>query len=171
MPVTRYGCQIVFGDNVAFDNLIIDQARDPIGIAPLYYGHGSDGSVWFGSELKSLEGKVSELKEFPPGHVWQWNGETNDSKIVKYRSLPWEEPAHPVEAGLEDRVEETLAIVRDVLEESVVKRLMCDVPYGVLLSGGLDSSLVAAIAARHAAMRVEDDERSKAWFPRLHSFR
>ncbi|MBW2732320.1 MAG: asparagine synthase B [Deltaproteobacteria bacterium] len=132
-------------------------ARDPMGVVPLYWGWGEDGSTWFASELKALEGVCERFEPFPPGHRYA------DGELTRYYEPAWRERAAcTAQVSPED--------LRGALEKSVVKRLMCDVPYGVLLSGGLDSSLVAAIAARHAARRVEDDECSAAWWPRLHSF-
>lgn len=132
-------------------------ARDPIGVFPLYWGWGEDGSTWFASELKALAGVCRRFEQFPPGHYFF------DGKLVRYYDPAWQR----LEASTADVSPEQL---RAALEKAVVKRLMCDVPYGVLLSGGLDSSLVASIAARHSARRVEDNERSAAWWPRLHSF-
>ncbi len=132
-------------------------ARDPIGVVPLYWGWGEDGSTWFASEMKALTGVCKRFEPFPPGHYWA------DGELVRYYDPVWQsrEACTTLATG---------PMLREALEASVVKRLMSDVPYGVLLSGGLDSSLVAAIAARHAARRVEDGERTAAWWPRLHSF-
>jgi asparagine synthase (glutamine-hydrolysing) len=132
-------------------------ARDPIGVVPLYWGWGEDGSTWFASELKALATVCKRFEQFPPGHYYA------DGKLVRYYDPAWQSR----EVCTSELAHEEL---RGALEAAVVKRLMCDVPYGVLLSGGLDSSLVAAIAARHSARRVEDGERSAAWWPRLHSF-
>ena len=135
-------------------------ARDPIGIMPLYYGHDVHGQLLIASEMKALMDVCTEVTEFPPGHVW-CSGE--DAPQRWYRR-DWEK-FETVEEATSDP--EQLA---QALEESVVRHLMTDVPYGVLLSGGLDSSIVAALAAKHASMRVEDHEQSPAWWPRLHSF-
>jgi asparagine synthase (glutamine-hydrolysing) len=132
-------------------------ARDPIGVVPLYWGWGEDGSTWFASELKALATVCKRFEPFPPGHCYV------DGELMRYYDPAWQTR----EASREDANPERL---REALEAAVVKRLMTDVPYGVLLSGGLDSSLVASIAARHAGRRVEDGERSEAWWPRLHSF-
>jgi len=134
-------------------------ARDPIGIAPLYHGVGKDGSHWFASEMKALHDHCSRVEVFLPGHYWH----SSDPELRRWYQPSWlseDVPERPLE----------LSELREVVEKAVVKRMMSDVPWGVLLSGGLDSSLVAAIAARHAERRVEDDEQSAAWWPRLHSF-
>jgi asparagine synthase (glutamine-hydrolysing) len=134
-------------------------ARDPIGVCPLYIGWGADGSVWFASEMKCLARECDRYQEFPPGMYWT----SKDPGFKRWYNPPWFDehiPSTPADHQ---------ALVR-VLDKAVVKRLMTDVPYGVLLSGGLDSSLIAALVARHTAMRVEEDEKSPAWWPRLHSF-
>jgi asparagine synthase (glutamine-hydrolysing) len=135
-------------------------ARDPIGIIPLYYGHDANGQLYVASEMKALVDVCNEVHEFPPGHAWS-SGE--DAPRPWYRR-DWQEYA-AVREAVTDR-----AALRQALEDAVVGHLMTDVPYGVLLSGGLDSSIIAALAARHAAMRVEDHEEKPAWWPRLHSF-
>jgi asparagine synthase (glutamine-hydrolysing) len=134
-------------------------ARDPIGVFPLYVGWGRDGSLWFASEMKALSEDCERFEEFPPGSYWSSN--TGGPKRW-YNPKWWNEeiPNEPLD----------LVALRTAFERSVVKRLMTDVPYGVLLSGGLDSSLVASIVSRHAKKRVEDGERSEAWWPRVHSF-
>jgi asparagine synthase (glutamine-hydrolysing) len=134
-------------------------ARDPIGVTSLYIGYGRDGSVLFSSEMKALKDDCDIVEEFPPGHYW--SSATN--KFERWYKAKWTEEEIPTN-------ELDLELLQKTLEKAVVKRLMTDVPYGVLLSGGLDSSLIASIAARHAAMRVEEDEKSPAWWPRLHSF-
>jgi asparagine synthase (glutamine-hydrolysing) len=109
-------------------------ARDPIGIKPLYYGKDSEGSLWFASELKSICDVCTEFEAFPPGHYF-----TPEQGFVKYDHPDWEKfPA----------TETDTSGIRELLEASVEKRLMCDTPYGVLLSGGLDSSLIASIVQR-----------------------
>lgn len=134
-------------------------ARDPIGLTSLYIGYGRDGSLWFSSEMKALKDDCDRVEEFPPGNYW--SSETGEFR--RYYNPEWYSEKIPT--GKLD-----LDLLRSTLEKAVVKRLMSDVPYGVLLSGGLDSSLIASIAARHAAKRVEDNEQSQAWWPRLHSF-
>jgi len=134
-------------------------ARDPIGVTPLYIGYHADGSTWFSSEMKALRKDCERFEIFPPGHYY-----TPESGFKRYFEPIWWNPEYIPEKPVQ------LVQLRDALEKAVVKRLMSDVPYGVLISGGLDSSLVAAIASRHAAMRVEEDEKSKAWWPQIHSF-
>jgi asparagine synthase (glutamine-hydrolysing) len=135
-------------------------ARDPIGIIPLYYGHDANGQLFVASEMKALMDVCNEVHEFPPGHVWSSGQEAPQ----RWYRRDWQDYA-AVRDAVTDR-----AALRSALENAVVGHLMTDVPYGVLLSGGLDSSIVAALAARHAAMRVEDHEEKPAWWPRLHSF-
>ena len=135
-------------------------ARDPIGIIPLYVGRTEDGTLVVSSELKALLGVCKSVREFPPGHYQT----SADAEPVKYYEPTWvdydnvrNEPTDPT-------------VIRDALSESVHSHLMSDVPYGVLLSGGLDSSVVSAVAAKMAARRVESDDAEPAWWPRLHSF-
>ena len=135
-------------------------ARDPIGVCPLYQGRDAQGRLWIASEMKALVGACEQIAVFPPGHYL-------DSRIGEIRSY-WR-PAWRNYAATRG-----VAVAPDVLragfQRAVHGQLMTDVPYGVLLSGGLDSSLVAASAARFAAKRVEEDDRTDAWWPRLHSF-
>jgi asparagine synthase (glutamine-hydrolysing) len=134
-------------------------ARDPLGITSLYIGWHKDGSVWVASELKSLMDDCERYEAFPPGHYY-----TPETGFKRYYEPFWWTPEY-IPQGAAD-----LTVLRESLEKAVVKRLMTDVPYGVLISGGLDSSLVGAIASRHAAMRVEEEEKEKAWWPQIHSF-
>lgn len=135
-------------------------ARDPIGIIPLYYGHDAHGNLYFASELKALAPVCKEAREFPPGHYWA----KGDADPTRYYHPGWRE-FDAVKDGPTDR-----AALRAAFEAAVKSHMMSDVPYGVLLSGGLDSSLVAAIAKKYAARRVEEDEKTEAWWPQLHSF-
>lgn len=135
-------------------------ARDPIGIVPLYIGRDPDGRRWVASELKALHGVCTGIEEFPPGSFLT----AGMAAPERYYTPSWR-PFGAVEHGPTDPER-----IRAALERAVHSHLMTDVPYGVLLSGGLDSSLVAAIAARFAARRVEDDDRTEAWWPRLHTF-
>ena len=135
-------------------------ARDPIGIMPLYYGHDQHGQLFVASEMKALMDVCNQVHEFPPGHYWS----SNEDQPHRWYDRDWAQYS-AVENAVTDR-----DVLAEALEQSVIKHLMTDVPYGVLLSGGLDSSIVAALAAKHATMRVEDHEQSPAWWPRLHSF-
>ncbi len=134
--------------------------RDPIGIVPLYWGRDAHGNLYVASELKALAPVCKDAKEFPPGHWWM----SGDAEPTKYYKPGWREFA-AVQHGSTDR-----QALRAAFEHAVKSHMMCDVPYGVLLSGGLDSSLVAAIAKKYAARRVEDEGKSEAWWPQLHSF-
>lgn len=135
-------------------------ARDPIGIIPLYTGRDAQGRQWVASELKALSEVCVSVEVFPPGSY-----QTSDMPTPQRYYQPGWRDFDAVENGPTDP--QTL---RDALERSVHSHLMSDVPYCVLLSGGLDSSLIAAIAAQFAERRIEDDDRSHAWWPRLHSF-
>ncbi|WP_420135713.1 asparagine synthase B [Rhodopseudomonas sp.] len=135
-------------------------ARDPIGVVPLYWGHDKDGRLVVASELKALVDICADAAQFPPGH---WYDSGTDT-LTRYYVRPWRDYTS-VEGVAADR-----AALREAFQRAVHRQLMTDVPYGVLLSGGLDSSLVAAVAARYARHRVEDSDRSEAWWPRLHSF-
>lgn len=158
----------VLADN---KNQIQIAARDPIGVMPLYIGWSPEGSVWIASELKAIAGNCVHIQEFPPGHYWC--SETN--KFIRYYDSSWwplaDEQINSV-WPLAPQIYKplNLEMLKDKLERSVVKRLMCDVPYGLLLSGGLDSSLIASIVVRHAAKRVEENEKADAWFPKVHTF-
>jgi len=133
-------------------------ARDPIGVVPLYWGHGQDGSLWFASEMKAIAEICPRFEQFPPGYVY------SGGRLQRYYEPAWiDENAEPTGAPSSEEI-------RSALSDAVIKRLMSDVPFGVLLSGGLDSSIVSAIVARNAERRVEDDGRSPAWWPRIHSF-
>ena len=135
-------------------------ARDHVGVIPLYIGRDADGTVYVASELKALEGFCEEYEPFLPGHYW-WSG---DGRMVRWYSRDWFDYD-----SVKDN-EADVAELREALVGAVKRQLMSDVPYGVLLSGGLDSSITSAIAARFAQNRIEYDRRSEAWWPRLHSF-
>lgn len=135
-------------------------ARDPIGVIPLYIGHDKDGTVYCASELKALEGYCNEYEPFLPGHYYLGS----QGKMVKWYHRDWESY---------DNVKDNSSSVKEVhdaLEAAVKRQLMCDVPYGVLLSGGLDSSVISAIAKKYAAHRIETNSTQAAWWPQLHSF-
>ena len=141
-------------------------ARDPIGVIPLYIGYDKDGKVYVASELKALEGQCDRYEPFLPGHYY-WSREA-DKGMQRWYIRGWMqgETVPKEELSYGDAVEE----VRLGLMSAVKRQLMSDVPYGVLLSGGLDSSVISAIAARYASHRVENDGATEAWWPRLHSF-
>ena len=135
-------------------------ARDPIGVCPLYWGHDRDGRLCVASEMKALADTCADVAQFPPGHYY----DSDVDELVRYYERPWREHAAT------DGVEVSRQELREAFERAVHRQLMSDVPYGVLLSGGLDSSLVAAVAARFARKRIEDNDTTEAWWPRLHSF-
>lgn len=142
----------------ANDDFLI--ARDPIGVIPLYIGHDKDGTIYCASELKALEGFCDEYEPFLPGHYYRGS----EGKMVRWYKRDWESY---------DNVKDNGASVNDVhnaLEAAVKRQLMSDVPYGVLLSGGLDSSVISAIAKKYAAHRIETNSTQAAWWPQLHSF-
>lgn len=138
-------------------------ARDPIGVIPLYIGRDSQGRVYFGSELKALEGFCDEYEPFLPGHCYRGS----EGKMTRWYRRNWTD--YDAVAGEQEHDAQVKA-VHDALEAAVRRQLMSDVPYGVLLSGGLDSSVISAIAKKYAAKRIETDNTADAWWPRLHSF-
>ena len=134
--------------------------RDHIGIIPLYQGWDSDGAYYVASELKALEGHCNKIEEFLPGqYLYSPDGET-----TKWYTRDWMDYA-TVKDNLSD-----VQKLRRALEDAVERQLMSDVPYGVLLSGGLDSSIISAVAKKFAAKRIETDNKDNAWWPQLHSF-
>ena len=155
-------------------------ARDPIGVIPLYIGHDSDGTVYVASELKVLEGQCERYEPFLPGHYFysgEWNevrGERNDQQNYSLTSYHLPLTSYYRRDWMQyDAVKDNPASVeaiRDGLTAAVKRQLMSDVPYGVLLSGGLDSSVISALAEKFSEHRIEDDSRTKAYWPRLHSF-
>lgn len=130
-------------------------ARDAIGITSLYIGWGLDGSVWISSELKGLHDDCEHFESFPPGHLYS----SKTGALRRWYNPPWFSESIP--SAPYDPL-----VLRHALENAVIKRLMTDVPFGVLLSGGLDSSLVASITARH----LEGTKAAKQWGSQLHSF-
>jgi len=134
--------------------------RDHMGIIPMYTGRDEHGNFYVASEMKSLVPVCKTIEEFPPGHYF-------DSKVgeyVKYYNREWRDY---------DTVKDNEAsapALKVALENSVKRQLMSDVPYGVLLSGGLDSSVISAITQQYSKKRIEDNDQSEAWWPKLHSF-
>ena len=135
-------------------------ARDHMGIIPLYIGWDQNGTFYVASELKALEGTCSKIELFPPGHYMS----SKDGKFVQWYKRDWREYAAVKEN------ETSIATIKEALEAAVHRQLMSDVPYGVLLSGGLDSSVVSAIAKKYAQKRVESGDKTDAWYPQTHSF-
>jgi len=135
-------------------------ARDHIGVIPLYIGYNADGKVFVASELKALEGECERYEPFLPGHYY-WS---KDPGMKRWYKRDWMEY---------DNVKDNTAssdAIRKSLCAAVKRQMMSDVPYGVLLSGGLDSSVISAITESYAERRIETDSKSRAWWPRLHSF-
>ncbi|MDR1407907.1 MAG: asparagine synthase B [Tannerella sp.] len=135
-------------------------ARDPVGVIPLYVGTDSDGHLLVSSELKGLEGFATQYDQFMPGHYLS----SKDPAPVRWYRRDWMDYEN-VRHRATDR-----HALRKALEDAVYRQLMSDVPYGVLLSGGLDSSIISAIARRFAPKRIESGQKTDAWWPQLHSF-
>ena len=147
-------------------------ARDEIGVIPLYQGWDKEDRYYVASELKALEGECVTLEEFPNGsYLWSRN-----KKITRWYKRKWEDytfvksaPRATNEKG-EIINPSVIEKVRNGLESAVKAQLMSDVPYGVLLSGGLDSSIIAAVTQKYSKKRIETDSKESAWWPQLHSF-
>ena len=135
-------------------------ARDPIGVIPLYIGYDSNGTIYVASELKALEGHCERYEPFLPGHYF-WSKEPG---MKRYYQRDWFDYD-----AVKDN-DASVSAIHDALVSAVKRQLMSDVPYGVLLSGGLDSSVISAIAEKFSEMRIEDNSQTKAYWPRLHSF-
>tara|TARA_B100001778_G_scaffold7015_1_gene5720 strand:+ start:4095 stop:5759 length:1665 start_codon:yes stop_codon:yes gene_type:complete len=135
-------------------------ARDHMGIIPLYMGWDKDGTFYVASELKSLEGICGKIDLFPPGHYLT----NSDKEPVKWYAREWSkyEKIKNNQTSIED--------LHDALSDAVHRQLMSDVPYGVLLSGGLDSSITSALAKKFSSKRIESNDKKNAWWPQLHSF-
>ena len=144
--------------DVAKDEYFI--ARDHMGIIPLYIGWDQNGTFYVASELKALEGHCSKIQLFPPGHYMS----SKDGKFVQWYKREWTD--FDAVKDNETSIEE----IKIALEAAVHRQLMSDVPYGVLLSGGLDSSITSAIAKKYAQKRIESGDTVDAWYPQLHSF-
>ena len=135
-------------------------ARDHMGIIPLYIGWDANGTFYVASELKALEGVCTKIELFPPGHYLS----SKDGELTKWYQRDWTD----FDAVKENQT--SIDELHDALEAAVHRQLMSDVPYGVLLSGGLDSSVTSALAKKYADKRVESGDTQEAWWPRLHSF-
>ncbi|MFZ2283195.1 MAG: asparagine synthase B [Lutibacter sp.] len=135
-------------------------ARDHMGIIPLYMGWDENGTFYVASELKALEGVCTKIELFPPGHFLS----SRDGELTKWYSRDWKD--YDAVKDNQTSIDE----IHDALEAAVHRQLMSDVPYGVLLSGGLDSSVTSAIAKKYAEKRIESDDTQVAWWPQLHSF-
>jgi len=161
------GCDFLDELNGIFAFVLYDEvndcylaARDHIGIIPFYMGWDMHGNLYFASELKALEGICRKIETFPPGHYLF----SRDGVMKKWYNRDWAS-YDTVQANGTD-----IVALREALEKAVHRQLMSDVPYGVLLSGGLDSSVISAIAKKYAARRIETDDQADAWWPQLHSF-
>ncbi len=176
---TKSDCEVILALYTKFGTAFLDQlngifafalydvksdtyliARDHMGIIPLYQGWDEHGNYFVASELKALEGRCHKITPFPPGHYKV----SSNTTLVQWHSREWDDYEN-VKDNETDKAQ-----LRKGLEDAVKRQLMSDVPYGVLLSGGLDSSLTAAIAKNYAAKRVESDDSVDAWYPQLHSF-
>jgi asparagine synthase (glutamine-hydrolysing) len=135
-------------------------ARDHMGIIPLYMGWDQNGTFYVASELKALEGVCTKIELFPPGHYMS----STHGKLVQWYKRSWDEYAAVKEN------ETQISEIKTALEEAVHRQMMSDVPYGVLLSGGLDSSVISAVAKKYSSRRVESNDETDAWWPQLHSF-
>ena len=147
-------------------------ARDEIGVIPLYQGWDKAGRFYVASELKALEGECQTIEEFPNGHYFY----SKDAKPVRWYKRDWEsfDAVKNNARAADDKGDvinpSVIEKVRNGLESAVKQQLMSDVPYGVLLSGGLDSSIIAAITQKFSKKRIESDSKEAAWWPQLHSF-
>lgn len=135
-------------------------ARDHMGIVPLYWGKDSQGQVFVASEMKAIVDICDQVEEFPPGHYFR----SGQSSTVRYYEPKWFDTRELPVSAYDPKV------LRKALEDAVRRQLMCDVPYGILISGGLDSSIIGALAAKFAKNRVEENGKAPAWWPQIHSF-
>ena len=135
-------------------------ARDHMGIIPLYIGWDKNGTFYVASELKALESVCTKIELFPPGHYFY----SKDNEFVQWYKRDW------VDFDAVKNNETSIKAIKEALEAAVHRQLMSDVPYGVLLSGGLDSSVTSAIAKKYAQKRIESGDEKEAWWPQLHSF-
>lgn len=142
-------------------------ARDPIGVIPLYIGRDKEGKIHCASELKALEGFCDSYEPFLPGHCYIGS----EGVMKRWYTRDWMKYDESLpETVSSETYQQEVTAVHDALEDAVRRQLMSDVPYGVLLSGGLDSSVISAIAKQFAAKRIETDGQKEAWWPQLHSF-
>ena len=163
----KYGADFLDKLNGIFAFAIYDSennsyliARDHIGIIPLYIGWDDKGTFYVSSELKALEGQCSKIELFPPGNYYSSNNKT----FVQWYNRDWKDYENVKDNN------SSIEKIKNSLEEAVHRQLMSDVPYGVLLSGGLDSSITSAIAKKFSEKRIETQDKEKAWWPQLHSF-
>ncbi|MBP5697457.1 MAG: asparagine synthase B [Treponema sp.] len=146
--------------------------RDEIGVIPLYQGWDKAGRYYVASELKALEGDCQTIEEFPNGCYLY----SKEGKPVRWYHRSWEsyDVVKNSARATDDKGEvanpSVIEKLRNGLESAVKAQLMSDVPYGVLLSGGLDSSIIAAVTQKYSKKRVESDSKESAWWPQLHSF-
>ena len=162
----EYGKELLNHLNGIFSFFLYDKlentffvARDPIGVIPLYMGNDKNGTSYFSSEMKSLVGKCQNIKEFPPGHYMT----NNDTEPLKYYKKNWMKFDNIKNYNSKKQLNVTL-------ENAVKRQLMSDVPFGVLLSGGLDSSIISSIVKKFSKKRIESDQKKDAWWPQIHSF-
>ena len=148
--------------DIEHDEFLI--ARDPIGVIPLYIGRDDDGKIYVASELKALEGQCDAYEPFLPGHFYY----SEFPGLKRWYTRPWMDYEAVRDAPVD--YEASREAVRSALEDAVKRQLMSDVPYGVLLSGGLDSSVISAVARKFSEKRIEDNDQTAAYWPRLHSF-
>jgi len=144
--------------DVKSDSYLI--ARDHMGIIPLYQGWDKNGTYYVASELKALEGCCNKIEIFPPGHYYS----SKDGKLTQWYKRDWTDYEAVKDNGTD------IDALHDALSAAIHRQLMSDVPYGVLLSGGLDSSITSAVAKIYADKRIESGDTQKAWWPQLHSF-
>ncbi len=144
--------------DVAKDEYFI--ARDHMGIIPLYIGWDQNGTFYVASELKALESYCTKIELFPPGHYMS----SKDGEFVQWYKRDWTDYD-----AVKDN-DTSIEAIKSALEAAVHRQLMSDVPYGVLLSGGLDSSITSAVAKKYAQKRIESGDTVDAWYPQLHSF-
>jgi len=163
----KYGCDFLDKLNGIYAFSIYDSlkdeyfiARDHMGIIPLYIGWDDQDVFYVSSELKALEGQCNKIKLFPPGNYFH----SSDKKFVSWYNRDWRDFENVKE------LESDISKLRESLESAVHRQLMSDVPYGVLLSGGLDSSITSAIAKKYSQKRIESNDKQPAWWPQLHSF-